>query len=224
MLLEIKNVHKSFGSLHALKGVSFFVRKGESLGIVGESGSGKSTLIKITLGLLAPDHGNILFEGEPLSFYDKLRWKRFRKKTQVVFQNPFSSLNPRMRVREILEEPLRLNGENSGKSLRAKIESLLKDVDLPEHFAQRLPRELSGGECQRIAIARALSTGPELLVCDEPVSSLDLLAQARILNLFLKLQKERGVGLLFVSHDLNVVHHLCDSVLRLKEGEVCEKA
>ncbi len=192
------------------------------MGIVGESGSGKSTLAKIVLGLLKPDRGDIFFEGKPLSFFKKSEWKQFRKKTQVVFQNPFNSLDGRMTVREILEEPLRLNGERSQKILRMKVQGLLQEVDLSAGFIGRLPRELSGGECQRIALARAISTGPELLVCDEPVSSLDLLAQARILNLFLRLQIERSVAVLFVSHDLKVVRHLCDWVLVLKEGEVCE--
>jgi len=208
--------------LHVLKDISFSLKKGESLGIVGESGVGKSTLIKIILGLLKPDSGKILFEGASLSYFKKSDWKAFRKKAQIVFQNPFSSLDPRMRVRNILEEPLRLNGENSNELLRKKMNTLLKEVDLPTDFSNRFPRQLSGGECQRIAIARALSAEPELLVCDEPVSSLDLLAQAHILNLFLKLQKERKVGFIFVSHDLKIVRHLCDSVLVLQGGQVCE--
>lgn len=222
MMLEIRNIDKSFGSLRALKRVSFSVKKGESMGIVGESGSGKSTLAKIVLGLLQADSGEIIFEGALLSFTGKAPWQRFRKKAQAVFQNPFGSLDPRMCVQEILEQPFRLNNERSGNILKKKVQALLKEVDLSSGFAGRRPRELSGGECQRVALARAIAMEPELLICDEPVSSLDLLAQARILNLFLKLQKERGMGLLFVSHDLKVVRHLCDTLLVLKEGEVCE--
>ena len=208
-MLEVKNIHKSFGPLRVLTGVSFSMKKGEAVGLFGESGCGKSTLMKILMGLTRPDEGDIRFTGSGFA-------------KQMVFQNPAGSLDPRLRVSAILKEPYYLRGEKDGKIMDAKIERLLLDVELPVKLLSRLPRELSGGECQRVAIARALSTNPELLVCDEPVSSLDLLTQARTLNLFLKLNQEKGLALLFVSHDRRVIRHLCDRAFEMKEGRLHE--
>jgi ABC-type glutathione transport system ATPase component len=227
MLLAVKNLHKSFkgkaGKVQALSDVSFELDRGQALGLVGESGSGKSTLARIVMHLLEPDAGQVFFEDKKVAGFWHSHLKDFRRKVQIVFQNPFSSLDPRMSVGASLAEAFHIDGMRSAKKVRAAVHELLSVVNLPVELERRLPHELSGGECQRIAIARALSRKPELLICDEPVSSLDLLAQARILNLFLKLQKERSISLLFISHDLRVVRHLCDKLLVLKEGAVCEQ-
>ncbi len=227
MLLSVKNVRKSFkgkgGKVQAVNDVSFDLERGQSLGVVGESGSGKSTLARIVMQLLEPDGGLVLFDDKKITGFWRSRLKDFRRKAQIVFQNPFSSLDPRRTVGVSLAEAYHIDGMRSAKKVRAAVHALLASVNLPVEFDKRLPRELSGGECQRIAIARALSRDPELLVCDEPVSSLDLLAQAKILNLFLKLQKERNLSLLFISHDLRVVRHLCDQALVMKDGAICEQ-
>ena len=208
-MIEVNNIHKSFGSLAVLKGVSFFVKKGEAVGLLGESGCGKSTLMKILMGLLKPDRGEILFSGENVS-------------KQMVFQNPYASLDPRLTIGEILREPYTIRGEKNKKELAIKVERLLLNVGLATRFISRLPFQLSGGECQRVAIARALSTEPKLLICDEPVSSLDLITQARMLNLFLDLNKNKGLALLFVSHDRKVIRHLCDRAFEMKDGVLIE--
>lgn len=206
-LLEMREVCKRFKDTEAVRGVSFSVESGEALGLVGESGSGKSTLAKMAAGLLAPDKGKII---------------ALAGKTQIVFQNPFSSFDPRLTMADSLKEALRLGGERSAR-LDERVRELFALVELPKELASRRPHQLSGGECQRIAIARALSRDPELLICDEPVSSLDLIAQAKTLNLFLKLQKQRQLALLFISHDLRVIRHLCDRVLVMREGVICEE-
>ena len=212
MLLRAMNLKKSFKeTIHAVRDVTFEVGRGEAMGVVGESGSGKSTLAKIVMGLIKPDEGKVIFDGH------------LRKKAQIVFQNPFSSFDPRLTMGSSLAEPYFVGGTRDPQKVRDLVEKSLMSVDLPPTVAGRFPNELSGGECQRAAIARALSRDPELLVCDEPVSSLDLLAQARILNLLLRLRKERNISLLFISHDLRVVRHLCDRVMVMKEGVVCEQ-
>jgi ABC-type glutathione transport system ATPase component len=225
MFLEALHLKKSFcrGAVRAVRDVSFALDRGKTLGVVGESGSGKSTIAKIILRLLAPDAGEILFEGARVDQMKKAALKDFRKKVQVVFQDPGLSLDPRMKVADILKESYRIRGIRQKRLLDQKVEALLAQVELPEYFSARFPHELSGGECQRVAIARAISTDPELVVCDEPVSSLDVLVRAQILNLFLKLQKDRGVSYLFISHDLGVIRHLSDEILVMKGGEVCER-
>ena len=207
MLLEVRNVKKSFkrGRVHALNSVSLELKKNETLGIVGASGSGKSTLAKIVLGVLKPDEGEVLFQGEAIG---------------AIFQDPFLSLDPQMTVAEILEEPFRIRRQNSRGFLQQKVEELLSLVDLPGSFAKRFPHQLSGGECQRVAIARAISTEPPLIVCDEPVSSLDTLIQAQILNLLLRLQKQKQISYFFISHDERVVRHMSDRVLVMDDGKV----
>ncbi len=209
-ILEVKNLSKRFAEhdVTALDNVSFQVNEGETLGILGESGSGKSTLAKILMGFLNPDRGDIYFSG---------------KNKQIIFQDPLLSLDPKMRVEAILKEPFQIKKISDKHFLGKKIRELLSLVELPEAFLTRYPAELSGGECQRVAIARALSQDPDLLICDEPVSALDLLTQAQILNLFLKLQKNRRLSLIFISHDLKVIHHMSDQVLILKSGRVCER-
>ena len=200
MLLEVKNLKKSFknGRVKAVDGVSFTLEKGRTLGILGESGCGKSTLAKLVVGLLKPDAGEIIFKG---------------KAAQIIFQQPFLSLDPRMRVKEILEEAFIVSGD---RMTLKPVARLLEDVGLDLKLAHRFPHELSGGECQRIAIARALSLDPELVVCDEAVSSLDVISQIQILNLLLKIQQEKGTSYLFISHDPKVVRHMSDEILVMK--------
>ena len=207
MLLEARRLKKSFmdGRVRAVDDVSFCIEKSETLGVVGASGSGKSTLAKLILGLLRPEAGKISFHGVSMG---------------AVFQDPLLSLDPKMMVRDILEEPFRIRGEHNRRFLEQKVQGLFSAVELSEKFGRRFPKELSGGECQRIAIARAISTGPELIICDEPVSSLDTLIQAQILNLLLRLQKERGVSYFFISHDRRVVRHMSDHVLVMEDGKV----
>ena len=207
ILLEARHLKKSYehGRVRAVDDVSFDLRKNETLGIVGSSGSGKSTLAKLILGVISPDEGSSVFSGTSIG---------------AVFQDPFSSLDPKMTVRDILVEPLRIRGEKNRDFLSQKVKALLSAVELSGKFASRYPHELSGGECQRVSIARAISTEPELIVCDEPVSSLDTLIQAQILNLLLRLQKEKGVSYFFISHDMRVVRHMSDRVLVMRDGKV----
>jgi peptide/nickel transport system ATP-binding protein len=220
-MLEASALVKRFGRLTAVDGVSFTVKPGRTLGVAGESGSGKSTLAKLVLRLVRPDAGHVTFEGKDISSMKGADMLRFRQKCQIVFQDPALSLDPRMRVHTILKEPFLIHGERG--DLDSRIVALLKSVELDRLFLERFPRELSGGECQRVAIARALATDPEILICDEAVSALDALVRVQILNLLLRLQKERGVGILFISHDLKVVRHMSDDVLILKDGRVCEE-
>ncbi len=226
MLLSVKNIQKSFkgksGKVQAVNDVSFDLERGQSLGLVGESGSGKSTLARIVMQLAKPDGGLVLFEDKKITGFWHSRLKDFRRKAQIVFQNPFSSLDPRRTVGASLAEAYHIDGIHNAKKVRTAVHGLLSSVNLSVDLDKRFPHELSGGECQRIAIARALSREPQLLVCDEPVSSLDLLAQAKILNLLLKLQKERSLALLFISHDLRVVRHLCEDIIVMKDGAICE--
>lgn len=208
--------------LKAVEDVSLSIDAGETVGILGESGSGKSTLAKLLLGLLPPDGGEIFFEGRSLKGFGSEDWKKFRRKVQVVFQQPALSLNPKMTVRQILSEPFLVHREAGVEATEKKLEGLLRSVELSPEFLWKFPRQMSGGECQRVAIARALSLDPQLIVCDEPVSSLDLIVQTQVLNLFLKLQKEKNISYIFISHDLRVVRHMSDRVLVMKDGLACE--
>lgn len=219
MILEAKGVGKFFkrGHVKAVDQVSLSVGPGETLGVLGESGSGKSTLAKLLLGLIVPDTGEIYFEGRSFRDFGPREWKHFRRKVQVVFQHPMLSLNPRMKVEEILKEPFLVHD----KANAGRLVDLLGSVELGREFLGRYPHQMSGGECQRVAIARALCLEPELIICDEPVSSLDVLVQAQILNLFLRLQKEKRVSTIFISHDVRVVRHMSDRVIVMKEGRVC---
>ncbi len=222
MLFQAVDLKKSFPErrVEAVRGVSFSIARGQTLGLIGESGSGKSTLAKLALGLLEPDAGSIFFEGVSFKNFRKEDLRNFRKKVQAVFQHPALSLDPRMRVRDILREPYWVRGERGGYGMDRKLRDLLNLVELHGRFLDRFPRQLSGGECQRVAIARALSTSPELIVCDEAVSSLDLITRAGILNLLLKLQKEKSVSYLFISHDHTVARHMSDQILVMKEGKI----
>ncbi len=210
---------KPFRALHE---VSINISAGETLGLVGESGSGKTTLGRAILGLAPVTEGAITFQGRDISHATRAERRELSRDIQVVFQDPYSSLNPSMEIGQILAEPLEIQGMDS-QAARKRIGELLDQVALPADSIHRLPREFSGGQRQRVAIARALALSPKLIVCDEPVSALDLTTQARILDLFLQIQKDTGVAYLFVSHDLDVVRHISHRVAVMFKGEIVEQ-
>jgi peptide/nickel transport system ATP-binding protein len=206
----------------ALENVSIEIAAGETLGLVGESGSGKTTLGRAILGLAPVTEGKITFLGQDISHATRKERRELSRDVQVVFQDPYSSLNPSMEIGEILAEPLEIQGM-APDAARKRISELLDQVALPADSIHRLPREFSGGQRQRVAIARALALSPKLIVCDEPVSALDLTTQARILDLFLQIQRDTGVAYLFVSHDLDVVRHISHRVAVMYKGEIVEQ-
>jgi peptide/nickel transport system ATP-binding protein len=206
----------------ALHSVSINIAQGETLGLVGESGSGKTTLGRAILGLAPVSAGTIEFLGDDISHVNRKKRRELSRDMQVVFQDPYTSLNPSMEVGQILAEPLQIQGMEASAA-KKRIAELLDQVGLPTDALQRLPREFSGGQRQRVAIARALALSPKLIVCDEPVSALDLTTQARILDLFLQIQKDTGVSYLFVSHDLDVVRHISHRVAVMYKGEIVEQ-
>lgn len=210
---------KGFKALHE---VSFEIRPHETLGLVGESGSGKTTIGRAVLGLVGVSSGSIRFDGQELVGMPRRERRRLSDDIQVVFQDPYSSLNPSMTVEDILVEPLVARGTSDRKSAGTRVRTLLDQVGLPQDAVHRLPREFSGGQRQRIAIARALALRPKLIVCDEPVSALDLSTQARVLDLFISIQEETGVAYLFISHDLAVVRHISHRVAVLYHGDIVE--
>lgn len=231
MMLEAKSLMKKYHvrsesgagrTLVAVNEVSVALQPGRTVGLVGESGSGKSTLGRMLAGLERPDEGTIWFEGQSLAGMPRESRDRFRRAVQVIFQNPMNALNPRWTVRAILEEPFAIHSRALAGNISSEIGRLLDDVRLPQNFLTRRPSELSGGERQRVCIARALALKPKLVICDEAVSSLDVLVRAEIMNLLLDLQKEHGIGYLFISHDLAVVRHMSDDVLVMKDGQIVE--
>jgi ABC-type glutathione transport system ATPase component len=205
----------------ALHGVTIDIRAGETVGLVGESGSGKTTLGRAILGLVPVASGSVTFNGREVTHLSPRERRKLSKHIQVVFQDPFTSLNPSMTIGEILGEPL-LAQEVSKKDARGRIVDLLDQVKLPGDTADRYPKEFSGGQRQRVAIARALALEPRLIVCDEPVSALDLSTQARVLDLLIEIQERTGVSYLFVSHDLSVVRHISHRVAVMYNGEIVE--
>ena len=204
-----------------LRGVSISIAPGETLGLVGESGSGKTTLGRAILGLAEPTAGRIVFDGQDITHLTSKQRRPLAKDIQVVFQDPYTSLNPALQIADILAEPLIAQGTEAKQARRA-VGDLLDRVGLPADAAERYPREFSGGQRQRVAIARALALRPKLIVCDEPVSALDLTTQARVLDLFIELQRETGVAYLFVTHDLAVVRHISHRVAVMYRGELVE--
>ena len=208
-------------TLRAVDGVSFSIARGEVLGLVGESGSGKTTVGRSILGLYEPTKGEIVYKGQAIKSEADL--KAFRKNATMVFQDPYSSLNPRMTVMDIIGEPLDINKLYSTQSERnEKILSFMRRVGLNEEHASRYPHEFSGGQRQRIGIARALATEPELIICDEPVSALDLSIQAQVINMFYDLKSSLGLSYLFIAHDLPVVHHISDRIAVMYLGRIVE--
>jgi peptide/nickel transport system ATP-binding protein len=229
LVLDVKNLDvtypaQGFGKkgFKALNEINIQVGQAETLGLVGESGSGKTTLGRAILGLAPVTAGSIEFLGKDISHATRKDRRALSRDLQVVFQDPYTSLNPSMEIGQILAEPLQIQGME-GSAATKRIAELLDQVGLPSDALQRLPREFSGGQRQRVAIARALALSPKLIVCDEPVSALDLTTQARILDLFLQIQKDTGVSYLFVSHDLDVVRHISHRVAVMYKGEIVEQ-
>ena len=228
-LLRVDHLKKYFksakGTVHAVDDVSFTIEKGKTLGVVGESGCGKSTLGRTIIRLQEPTEGTVLFEGKNISALNqKELWKQ-RREMQMIFQDPFSSLNPRMTISQTIEEPLKLYGLCADKESRQKrVAELMDTVGLARRLYNTYPHELDGGRRQRIGIARALALQPKFIVCDEPVSALDVSIQAQILNLMQDLQKELNLTYMFITHDLSVVHHISDDIMVMYLGQVIEKA
>ena len=213
---------KGGGTLHAVRGVSFRQRRGETLGVVGESGCGKSTLAKLILHLVPPTSGEVRVDGEALGGLSDRRLRRRRRDMQMIFQDPQASLDPRMRVGALLEEPLVIHGLGTRRERKRKVAELLDLVGLPDDAARRFPHEFSGGQRQRISIARALALEPALIVADEPVSALDVSIQAQILNLLVEVRRRFGLTFVFISHDLAVVRYVADRVAVMYLGEIVE--
>ena len=227
--LEVKNLKKYFptsmGELHAVDDVTFSIAKGETLGVVGESGCGKSTLGRAVLRLNDPTAGEVIFNGENILQYNKAQMKELKKDMQLIFQDPFSSLNPRMTVSQAIAFPLLIQGlykKKDKEALNKKVEEMMELVGLAQRFVNSYPHELDGGRRQRIGTARALSLNPQFIVCDEPVSALDVSIQAQILNLMQDLQKEMGLTYMFITHDLSVVKHLANKIMVMYLGKMVE--
>jgi peptide/nickel transport system ATP-binding protein len=215
---------KSATSTPAVRDATLEITPGQTLGLVGQSGSGKSTLARIILGLLRPTSGQVLFNDQPTSQFRAADWGRFRREVQAVFQDPRQALNWRQEIGSIVTEPLRNYRIGDRAQRRARAAELLEQVSVSPKLLTRRPPEVSGGQLQRIAIARALALEPRYLICDEPLSALDVSVQAGIVNLLLDLQQRQGLALLFISHDLGVVRHLSDQVLVMRRGEIVESA
>ena len=222
-LLAVRGLKKTFGAVQAVRGVDIDIDAGATFGIVGESGSGKSTVARLALRLIEPTAGAVSFGGRDLSRLSRGELRRQRRHMQMIFQDPYGSLNPRMTVRDTLTEPLEVHGVGSAAERERRIEALAAEVGLPASALGRYPHEFSGGQRQRIAIARALATEPELIVADEPVSALDVSIQAQVLNLLIDLRERRRLTMLFISHDLRVIEFLCDQVAVMYLGEIVER-
>ncbi len=228
-ILEVNNLKKFFdtsaGELHAVDDVSFKIEKGRTLGIVGESGCGKSTVGRTLLKLLEPTDGKIIFDGEDITNYSSRKMRKLRTEMQMIFQDPFSSLNPKQNVMQLISEPMVHNKLIKDKNaIKEKTLELMNIVGLADRYVNSYPHELDGGRRQRIGIARAISVNPKLIVCDEPVSALDVSIQAQILNLFKSLQDRLGFAYVFITHDLSVVKYFSDDIAVMYLGRMVEKA
>ena len=216
-------VDREVDQVRAVDGVGFEVRRGETLGLVGESGSGKSTVCRAVLQLIEPTSGSVRFEGREIAGLGRRQMRPLRRQMQMIFQDPYASLNPRKRVGQIVGDPLKRQGVASGSELRRQVQELLERVGLSSEHFNRFPHEFSGGQRQRIGIARAVSLKPKLVICDEPVSALDVSIQAQIVNLLDDLQDEFGLAYLFVAHDIGVVRHISDRIAVMNEGKIVEQ-
>ncbi|WP_455903900.1 ABC transporter ATP-binding protein [Microbacterium sp.] len=222
-LLELRGAGFAYGSRRVLDDISLSLDEGDTLGLVGESGAGKSTILRLLLGLDAPREGQVLFDGEPLSLRDRAQMRRFRASVQPVFQDPYSSLDPRQRIDRIIGEPLRSLRLASGADAQRRIAESLESVGLPADTAHRYPHEFSGGQRQRVAIARAVVSRPRVLLADEPVSALDVTTRVQVLELLDRLRRENGLSLVMVSHDLTAIASACDRTVVLQNGRVVEQ-
>lgn len=225
-LVEVRNLVKQYGDgrdlVRVVDDVSFDIRPGETLGLVGESGSGKSTVARMVLGLLQSTSGEVWFQGEPLPPLASTRMRHLRRQMQIVFQDPYAALNPRMTVRRILAEPFAIHRDRPSEGLDLRLRELLNCVDLDASALPRYPHEFSGGQRQRINIARALALNPQFLVLDEPVSALDVSVGAQVINLLRDLQRRFGLTYLFISHSMPLVRYLCDRVAVMQRGRLVE--
>lgn len=226
-LIEVRNLKKYFksprGMVHAVDNVSFDIEKGKSVGLVGESGCGKSTLGRTIVHLIESTGGTMTFQGQDVTHLSKKQLSQFRKKAQIIFQDPYSSLDPRQTVQDIIQEPMRLLGGFDKDELKKKSSDLMDIVGIEKRLRLSYPHELDGGRRQRVGIARALALNPEFIVCDEPVSSLDVSIQAQILNLLMDLQDEYGLTYLFITHDMSVVRHISSQICVMYLGQMVEK-
>lgn len=223
VLVEARGLVKEYGAgRRVVDGVSFAIARGETLGLVGESGSGKSTVARMLLRLVEPTSGEVLYEGRDLLTLGSGEMRGMRRRMQIVFQDPFAALNPRMRVREILAEPFSIHEERPVEGLAGRLTEMLCTVGMDSSALERFPHEFSGGQRQRINIARALALRPEFLVLDEPVSALDVSVGAQVINLLRELQREFGLTYLFISHSMPLVRYLCDRVAVMQRGRVVE--
>lgn len=227
-LLDVQDLKKYFktpsGLLHAVDGVSLTLEKGKTLGVVGESGCGKTTLGRVILHLLDSTGGRIFFEGTDITTVSKAELRQLREKMQIIFQDPFSSLNPRQTISQTIAEPLVIQGTLSRSQINGRVNQLMETVGLAERLVNAYPHELDGGRRQRVGVARALALSPQFIVCDEPVSALDVSIQAQIINLMMDLQEELGLSYIFITHDLSVVRFISHDILVMYLGQMIEKA